>query len=148
MAEMPKTMKAWVVTKNGSPRDALSLKTDWAVPTPPTGADIMVKISYAALNPADGVLMANIPWWLPFRRNAIPGFDFAGEVVRAGPSAPADVQVDTQVCGCLGAAQVGLGKGSLAEYLVGCGGAGGRVRANGCTHDGRGQGAEGRKGPG
>jgi NADPH:quinone reductase-like Zn-dependent oxidoreductase len=118
MAELPKTMKAWVVAKNGLPKDALVLRTDWPVPPPPTGANIMVKISHAALNPADIVLIGNVPSWLPFRKNAIPGLDFAGEVVRAGPSASAHVKVGTEVCGSLGVAQVAFGKGSLADYVV------------------------------
>ena len=118
MATTPQTMKAWVVTRNGAPRDALALRTDLPVPAPPTGANITIKIAYAALNPADVAFLSLIPSWLPFRRSATPGLDFAGEVVAAGPAVPADLAVGTQVCGALGVAQVAFGTGSLAEYVV------------------------------
>jgi NADPH:quinone reductase-like Zn-dependent oxidoreductase len=118
MAAIPKTMKSWIVVKNGVPADALTLKADVAVPPTPTGSNIIVKVSYVALNPADLHFMANIPSWLPFRRNATPGLDFAGEVVQVGPSAQAKLRVGTEVCASMGVSQVASGNGSLAEYVV------------------------------
>ncbi|KAK3935142.1 zinc alcohol dehydrogenase [Diplogelasinospora grovesii] len=118
MTELPKTMKAWVVARNGAPKDALQLKTDWPAPAAPTGNNILVKISHAALNPADMHFMLVLPTWLPFRRSPIPGLDFAGEIVAAGPDVSPELQkVGTKVCGSLGVSQVAFGKGSLAEYV-------------------------------
>ncbi len=119
MADQPKTMKAWIVAKNGEPKDAgvLQLKTDYPFPAPPTGTEILIKISHAALNPVDVHLALNIPVWLPFRRNPIPAFDFAGEIVAAGPNVPAEFSVGTEVCAALTVSQVVRGKGAIAEYV-------------------------------
>lgn len=88
------------------------------MPPAPTGSNLLVKISYASLNPADLVLMQFLPTLLPFRRQPIPGLDFCGRVVQAGPDAPAEFAVDTEVCGALSVAVVAVGNGSLAEYVV------------------------------
>lgn len=117
--DIPSTMKAWLVTKNGQPKDALTLKTDYPVPSKLKAGNILIKVSYAALNPADLNFMGNIPNWVPFRRNPIPGLDFAGEVVKVGPSVPGDsgVSVGAEVCGALNVISVAVGRGSLAEYI-------------------------------
>ncbi|KAH8898250.1 NAD(P)-binding protein [Thozetella sp. PMI_491] len=118
MEPIPKTMKAWVVAKNAQPGEGLQLKADYPAPGAPTGSNILVRISYAALNPADVHLMLNLPLWIPFRRNPIPGMDFAGEIVAAGPNVPADLAVGTEVCGALTVSQIAVGKGSMAEYVL------------------------------
>lgn len=119
MDPLPKTMKSWTITKNGPPRSVLILSSDRPVPPPPTGSDLLVKVSYAALNPADVKLMGSIPSWLPFRRNPVPGLDFSGTVVRAGRTAHAEFAAPgTPVCGTFGVTQVAFGAGSLAEYVL------------------------------
>ncbi len=121
-------MKAWVVAKNGDPAKALVLQeTDAAAaaaPPVPKGADIVVRVSHAALNPADLHFILNIPTWVPFRRRATPGLDFAGEVVALGPqaaAAPAHAEaplaVGARVAGCMSVGMVATGHGSLAEYV-------------------------------
>lgn len=81
--------------------------------------NILIKVEYASLNPADLNFMAGIPNWVPFRRNPIPGLDFAGKVVKMGPAVPGDlgIEVGTEVCGALNVMSVAVGRGSLAEYL-------------------------------
>ncbi|KAK3322961.1 zinc alcohol dehydrogenase [Apodospora peruviana] len=113
-------MKAWVVVRNStSPKDALQLKTDLPVPAPVmTGNNILVKVSHAALNPADMHFMNVLPTWLPFRRTATPGLDFAGEVVATGPAAGDEFKVGAQVAAAMGTIHVTFGKGALAEYVV------------------------------
>ncbi|KAK3369696.1 hypothetical protein B0T24DRAFT_533570 [Lasiosphaeria ovina] len=113
-------MKAWVVARRGAPRHALQFKTDVAVPAAPrTGSDLLVKVSHAAINPADAHFINVLPTWLPFRRAPTPGMDFAGEVVAAGPAAPPELAAPgTRVAGAMGVAQVAFGKGSLAEYVL------------------------------
>ena len=113
---IPKQMKAWVVTKNGPPSDALTLRTDYPTPAPPKGSNIMVKVSYAALNPADVHFMLHLSNWIPFRHNPHPGLDFVGTVVQAGPSA--ELEVGAEVGGAVNVSSVAFGKGSLAEYIV------------------------------
>lgn len=117
--EIPITMKAWLVVKNGEPKDALSLKTDYPVPSKLKSGNILIKVEYASLNPADLNFMAGIPNWVPFRRNPITGLDFAGKVVKMGPAVPGDlgIEVGTEVCGALNVMSVAVGRGSLAEYL-------------------------------
>jgi NADPH:quinone reductase-like Zn-dependent oxidoreductase len=110
-------MKAWIVIRAGAPSNALQLNTETPAPHPPSGGDITVKVSHAALNPADLVLMSHIPTFLPFRRKPTPGFDFCGTVVAAGPTAPKDV-VGSTVCGAVPVSRFATGTGSLAEYIT------------------------------
>lgn len=118
-SEIPTTMKAWLVTKNGEPRDALTLKTDYPVPSKIKSMNILVKVNYTALNPADLNFMASIPNWIPFRHNPIPGLDFVGKVVKVGSAVPRElgIKVGTDVCGALNVMSVAVGRGSLAEYI-------------------------------
>lgn len=117
--DIPKTQRAWLVTKNGEPRDALALRTDYPVPRQVRSGNILVKVSHAALNPADLNFMANLPNWIPFRRNPTVGLDFAGEVVQLGASVPAalGLSVGARVCGAFNVLSVAVGRGSLAEYV-------------------------------
>ncbi|CAK7567240.1 MAG: zinc ion binding [Sporothrix epigloea] len=125
---LPK-MKAWVVVKNGEPSEALALKTvgeEMTVSLPePKGADILIRVSHAALNPADLVFMRHIPTWVPFRRQAIPAMDFAGQIIALGPQAAATpshaaepLVVGARVAGCLNVGLIAFGHGALAEYLT------------------------------
>ena len=120
--ELPSTMKSWVVVKNGSPADVLQLDPGAPVPTI-QGANVMVKVAYASLNPADLQFMKKIPTLLPFRRRPIPGLDFCGEIVALGPSAAAaasahNLEVGSLVCGALPVTSVAVGVGALAEYIT------------------------------
>lgn len=113
---LPKTMRAWTVTKNGAPQDALLLKTDAAVPSPIKSGNVLIKVTHAALNPADLNFMSTLPNWLPFRRNPTVGLDFAGEVVQLGSSV-SGLSVGSRVAGALNVLSVAVGRGSLAEYV-------------------------------
>lgn len=115
MASVPKTMKAWIITKAGEPNDVLELKANWPTPAPPKGGDIMVKVSHAALNPLDLVMMRTR---IPFKKNAVPAVDFCGEVVQAGPSVPSEIRVGMTVCGTFPTMHIMRGFGTLAEYMV------------------------------
>lgn len=121
MAEstLPKTMKAWIVTKNGEPRDALTLRSDYPVPSQVKAGNLLVRVEYAALNPADLNFMASLPNWLPFRRNPIVGLDFAGKVVQLGASVPPELGLSpgSDVAGAFNVLSVATGRGSLAEYV-------------------------------
>ncbi len=118
MTGRAKTMKAWVAVKNSDPKDALQLDTAYRSPAAATGSNVLIKISHAALNPADVHLILNLPLWLPFRRRPIPGMDFAGEIVSAGRVVPAELTVGTEVCAALTVSQIAVGKGALAEFVL------------------------------
>lgn len=87
------------------------------MPPPPTGSNLLVKVSYAGLTSAGVNLMREVPSFL--RKNAIPEMDFSGHVEAAGPSADAVFAPGTKVFGTINPTS-GLtsGAGALAEYLV------------------------------
>lgn len=111
-------MRAWVITHRGNPNDVLKLKADYPIPDKPTGSDLLIRISHACLNPADIFLCSILPTWLPFRRNPIPGFDFAGRVELAGPSAPEELAPGAEVCASLSLRDILAGRGTLAEFVL------------------------------
>jgi NADPH:quinone reductase-like Zn-dependent oxidoreductase len=111
-------MCAWVVTQRGNPIDVLKLKMDYPVPVTPKGSDLLIRITHACLNPADIFLCSILPTWLPCRRNPIPGFDFAGRVELAGPSAPKEFVPNAEVCASLSLVDVLAGRGTLAEFVL------------------------------
>lgn len=105
-------MKAWVIRQPGDARDVLELKMDWPTPPSPKGGDIVIRISYAALNPLDIVVMHMRRPWV---RDPIPGADFVGEVVQAGPSS--SVREGTIVSGTIPTMRIMSSGGTLAEYV-------------------------------
>ncbi|KAF2680312.1 NAD(P)-binding protein [Lentithecium fluviatile CBS 122367] len=111
-------MRAYKITQNGAPRQALHLATDLPLPSTPTGPNILIKVTCAGLNPADLHFMSILPAWLPFRKHPTPGLDFVGTIACAGPDVPEELAVGTTVCGALGVGQAFWGAGSLAEYVV------------------------------
>jgi NADPH:quinone reductase-like Zn-dependent oxidoreductase len=118
MSEIPPAMKAWIAVRPGQPKDALELRTDWPTPPPPKLGELMIKISYAALNPGDLRLMS---WKIPFKWKLVTGMDFVGEVVQVGALTP--TSTSNARCGMIVAGTVPLsymwhGVGTLAEYIV------------------------------
>ncbi len=47
----PQTQQAWIVERQGLPKDALRLHTDWPVPDKPEKGEVLVKVQAVALNP-------------------------------------------------------------------------------------------------
>jgi len=118
---LPATMRTWKITRSGPPATALTLSPSSPVPhlSPKSSNQVLVKITYAGLNPADIHFMLNLPAWLPFRRHPTPGLDFVGTVVRKGADVPGQLglEVGMSVCGALSVGQAFWGVGSLAEYV-------------------------------
>jgi NADPH:quinone reductase-like Zn-dependent oxidoreductase len=114
--EIPKTMRAWHVTRNGPPRDCLALSPSVPVPLPLSGTNVLLKVTHVALNPADPHHMLTIPSWVPFRRRPVPGIDFAGVVAAVPPNSA--LKVGDEVCGAVGFMSISTGKGTLAEYIA------------------------------
>ncbi|KAK5626098.1 hypothetical protein RRF57_001813 [Xylaria bambusicola] len=115
---IPQTMKAWVAFGSGKIQDVLQLKTEWPTPTPPKAGEIMVRVSYVAINPGDPKMIAHS---IPFRKTSIAGMDFVGEVVQVvlpSPTSTVDLHIGMVVAGTVPMTSILRGVGSLAEYLV------------------------------
>ena len=115
MADLPAKMRAAHYHRHGAP-SLISLEK---LPLPPTPGprQLLVKVFYAALNPADyksaGGEQAAL---LSFKWPRVYGFDFSGVVVSASP----DCQLFTpgeEVCGMI-AGLPQLNRGTLAEYVL------------------------------
>ncbi|KAI0204517.1 zinc alcohol dehydrogenase [Astrocystis sublimbata] len=112
--QVPHKMKAWIASGAGHVNHVLKLETDWPTPSPPKAGEIMIRISYVSINPGDAKMIVKP---IPFRKTAIAGMDFAGEVVEVGPSTP-DMRCGMIVAGTIPMPNIIRGVGSLAEYLV------------------------------
>ncbi|KAG6897297.1 hypothetical protein C0992_002739 [Termitomyces sp. T32_za158] len=81
MADLPKTQRAWVVERTGPPAKALSLRSDWPVPSQLKPGDVLVKVQAAALNPVGYKLMKFLPTFAHSGRPLPAEHDLAGEIV-------------------------------------------------------------------
>lgn len=116
MPELPSVMWAWSVQADGPPGQALVLSRVPTPPSPPSGTNLLIRVTHAAVNPADLPLFNA---WIPFRGR--PGFDFIGTVVGVGPKVPVQIKRlmnGEEVVGALGLPQILGGAGALAEYVV------------------------------
>ncbi|ETS75012.1 hypothetical protein PFICI_13496 [Pestalotiopsis fici W106-1] len=112
---LPKTMWSWAIEANGEPHEALRLSQVPMPPSPPVGSNLLIRVTHAAINPADTSLFTA---WIPFRGR--PGFDFIGSVVGVGPKVPVQIKrlmSGMEVVGALGLSQILWGAGTLAEYV-------------------------------
>lgn len=123
---LPPQMRAWTYTTRGTPRQVLSLSRTFPTPSPPSGANLLIRISHAALNPS---MLALLSLGItPLLHNAsttpacIPELDFSGTVVLAGPAAPAHLnRAGTRVFGTMPMqswAALRSGAGTLAEFVL------------------------------
>ncbi|MCJ1435267.1 hypothetical protein MMC27_004639 [Xylographa pallens] len=112
----PPTMRAWTFSKRGNPRGVLTLDTAFPVPPPPSGSNILVRISHASLNPGSLVTMSLFPSFL--RGTSIPEMDFSGQVLLAGPAVPSMLAPETPIFGSVSFAAFMRGRGTLAEYAI------------------------------
>jgi NADPH:quinone reductase-like Zn-dependent oxidoreductase len=118
-----KTMKAAVLLKNGDPTrdDVLCVKDDVEVPADLGKDEILIKVSAAAINPVDYMLMKGD---FPGLKKGLTGCDVSGIVEAIGPSsaaggakdagvnAPTDLKVGDEVY-----ADTMGNLGSFAEYV-------------------------------
>jgi NADPH:quinone reductase-like Zn-dependent oxidoreductase len=121
--ELPQTMRAWQVRLRGSPTAPGTLILNDSVPFPlklnsqPGPNTLLIRVAYAALNPADAYFMGLLPTFLPWRTRPVPCFDFVGTIVKAGSAAPIQLKEGELVCGAFAPPDVFLGKGALSEYV-------------------------------
>ncbi|KAI1817316.1 GroES-like protein [Poronia punctata] len=119
MTTISQTMKAWIYSKPGQVTNVLRLEPHYPTPPAPKQNEIMIRISYVSLNPGDAKMIIKP---IPFRKSAIAGMDFVGEIVQLGPSPSPSSQnylrVGSIVAGTVPMTSILYGAGSLAEYLV------------------------------
>jgi NADPH:quinone reductase-like Zn-dependent oxidoreductase len=111
-------MRAWTAVGAGAPKDVLKFRHDWHMPPKTKSGEIMVRVSYVALNPGDVKMMAHK---VPFKGTTIPAMDLVGEIVQIGPSitsTPASLKIGMTVAGTTSMTNVWRGIGTLAEYVV------------------------------
>jgi NADPH:quinone reductase-like Zn-dependent oxidoreductase len=82
MATLPQTMRAIEYTRHGGP-EVLTYRTDIAVPIPGP-CEVLVRVSYAGINPVDCKLRAHKGASFLVPKPKIPGGDFVGEVIAVG----------------------------------------------------------------
>ncbi|KAG9310795.1 chaperonin 10-like protein [Chiua virens] len=111
---VPMTQKAWMVMKQGKPREALEFKVDVPVPKPKEG-EVLVKVHAAALNPVGWKVMGTLPNMLS-RRPHPPEHDLAGVVVDANDTSFSN---GDQVIGFIPVSvQFSSRQGALAQYIT------------------------------
>jgi NADPH:quinone reductase-like Zn-dependent oxidoreductase len=113
-------MRAWIHSRAGPPSTVLSLSSDVPTPTIKKPQDVLVRISYAALNPGASIMMQLCPFI--FRsKPVIPELDFSGTLVAAGSSAleSGRLAIGDAVFGSVDVgSHVKAGSGALAEFVV------------------------------
>jgi NADPH:quinone reductase-like Zn-dependent oxidoreductase len=114
---LPPVMTGWTFSR-GPYQKALKLSKSIPTPPPPSKSDILIRVSYAALNPSSPLMISLLPSFI-LPKYPIPEIDFSGTIVQTGPLVAARFKPNTKVFGCLIPAKTGLsGKGTLAEYIV------------------------------
>ena len=109
---MVNKMKAIVLTEPGAPQVLQASQVD--IPWPASGTDVLVRLSAAALNPADAYFRSLGPY-VEQDGPCILGHDGAGIVEQVG-SDLSRVQPGQRVCFCNGG--IGSHPGSYAEFAV------------------------------
>lgn len=114
---MADQMKAWQIDAPGDIYEKLKLNESAARPTAKSlkGQEVLVKVSSAAINPADYKVMGMgfiVKGFIQFPK--VPGMDLSGEVEAVGP-AVTDILVGDHVLGRVNPLKA---PGGLAEYVI------------------------------
>ncbi|RDB24078.1 Zinc-type alcohol dehydrogenase-like protein C16A3.02c [Hypsizygus marmoreus] len=81
MSEIPETQRAWIIERRGLPSKALTLRTDWKVPSKLKPGEVLVKVQAAALNPVGYKLMRVLPNFAHSGRPLPAEYDLSGVIV-------------------------------------------------------------------
>ncbi|THU95305.1 NAD(P)-binding protein [Dendrothele bispora CBS 962.96] len=125
---LPRTQRAWTYTSRGLPREILSLNSAYAVPPPPSGTNVLVRVTHVGLNPGCYMTLQSIP---PLIRRIVSGGkkteyvpegEFSGVVVLVGPgvaraSSISEFRPNARVFGSLPVPSLLGGDGTLTEYI-------------------------------
>jgi NADPH:quinone reductase-like Zn-dependent oxidoreductase len=114
---LPPVMIGWTFSR-GPYQKVLKLSKNIPTPPPPSKSNILIRVSYAALNPAGPLMISLLPSFI-LPKYPIPELDFSGTIIQTGPLVAARFKPNTKVFGCLTPVKTVLsGKGALAEYIV------------------------------
>jgi NADPH:quinone reductase-like Zn-dependent oxidoreductase len=112
-------IRAWTHDITGPPEKVLALHNSLPRPQLSSGTQVLVRVKYAALNPAGSVMMQLCPSFLR-TKPSIPEMDFAGQIVDVGvdvdPSRGLKPGID--VFGSIPVSDHLKGHGSLSDYVV------------------------------
>ena len=116
---VPPTMRAWLRPTRGPAATALKLSMTHPTPTlAPDSADVLVRVSYAALQFSGEFVLQTLPSF-PGAPSRIPELEFSGVVTAAGSRAPPELrEVGARVVAAHTIPSFALlGYGALAEYV-------------------------------
>ncbi|KAF8917207.1 hypothetical protein CPB85DRAFT_1215370 [Mucidula mucida] len=109
----PQTQQAWIVERQGLPKDALRLHPDWPVPDKPEKGEVLVKVQAVALNPLGYKLMKLLPNWMT-KRPYPPEYDLSGVIEDGNDS---EFHAGDEVFGFIPADKAAATKqGALQQY--------------------------------
>src|SRR5277367_864962 len=114
---IPSFMRAWTYSQAGLTSSVLKYSQEVPVPEiKKDGDEVLVRVSYCALNVGSSFLMQLIPTFKFLRTvPAIPEFDFSGTVISSSID---DLHPGVSVFGMVTAGrQLATGAGALAEYV-------------------------------
>ncbi|KII83272.1 hypothetical protein PLICRDRAFT_169031 [Plicaturopsis crispa FD-325 SS-3] len=115
MANLPTHRRKWLVTKRGTPAEALQLVENDPIPSLEKG-EILVKVHFSALTPSLGRLMGIVHW--PLRSGpAITELEFGGWV--ANTNGNPRFNENDEVIGMVQVPpHLKRGRGTMAEYIA------------------------------
>ncbi|KIW62267.1 hypothetical protein PV04_10459 [Phialophora macrospora] len=112
-------VRAWTHDTTGPPEKVLSLHNSLPRPHFGSGTQVLVRVKYAALNPAGSVMMQLCPSFLR-AKPSIPEMDFAGQIVEVGVDADPSggLKPGVEVFGSIPVSDHLKGQGSLSDYVI------------------------------
>ncbi|KAH6919009.1 quinone oxidoreductase [Coprinopsis sp. MPI-PUGE-AT-0042] len=114
-ASIPDIQKAWLQVGQGTPQNAMQMKTDWPVTKKVPAGKVLVRVQAAALNPVDHKTLETMPNFVA-NRPRVSGTDFAGYIVDPSDS---DFKAGDPVFGYAHLVYARKSKqGALGEYVV------------------------------
>ncbi|KAH8824880.1 hypothetical protein DL96DRAFT_1611138, partial [Flagelloscypha sp. PMI_526] len=114
-------MRAWTISHRGQPHDVLHLNSNIPEPPPPLPNQLIIRVSFVALNPGSVVNMGMIPHlvrrFLGGPQSPVAEGEFSGIVHHAGEEARKRFPPGSKVFGTIPVLDVLRGNGCLTELI-------------------------------
>lgn len=117
-------MRAWTFSRRGVPQDVLRLVDAYPTPPPPERDELLIRVSYVALNSGSIDNMAMIPSTIRYLLRggsslpAIAEGEFSGVIIQNGPLSSSQFPCGMKVFGNMPLMRLIAGEGTLAEYIT------------------------------